>query len=218
MAPEIQTQTTQVAAPIIAAFIAALLGSFFGALFKEQLADIFFKRKRKREIRSEIIKLTVQFFRKLTTHIDAKNAYKILNSRRYALRERNRMKGTLTEAERNTTDTSFKNMFEYLKEMHTKDSIIFNEMMIIESQLISLAAEASHYFTKRKTASLKTDLKQLLEQAIDENIMVYGYDKLPYAALVTFQENEYPKQLEALRIKAQDKMHYYVERISKVLS
>jgi membrane protein DedA with SNARE-associated domain len=49
-------------ATALAAFIAATIGSFLGAYFKEYLFDRFNKNRRKREIRIELVKNLSKFY------------------------------------------------------------------------------------------------------------------------------------------------------------
>jgi hypothetical protein len=145
-------------APVIAAFIAALVGSFFGAYFKERLADWFSHKKRQREIRTALIKNIVKYlgFVKELTSINNACEYHIT----FARKMNDHLK-QITGTEKLESEKQRDDIINLINRLNDRSSEVYSKVLEIEFDIVSISMEASHYFKRHQYLPLNKTVKEL---------------------------------------------------------
>jgi hypothetical protein len=207
-------------APIIGAIIGAILGTFFAAWFKEAFSDMFYVRKRKREIRASVAKDVVTFFYALLQEVDITNLVEILQRQKKLL-------GLLRDEA--IEDPS---RMEYPPQAYIDEMIRINELSngevdrankvhgevsLIEGNIYALLMEAAQYFGKRKKILIKIFLKKLREQRFTSKMVVQMYEGVDLRELREFREGKLPVLVAELRSRKLQVMDEMIEEVEILL-
>src|SRR6478736_8118104 len=170
----------------IAAFIAATIGSFLGAYFKEFLFDKFNKKRKQTEIRIALVKNLSVFYGILKRYVVNRN---MLEYEQAMLDQTRAVKEKINWNNPNEVSSYEKNVsgrFEHVKFLATKHEDDFNQLIEIESDIKALVIEASHYFAIHNSKQLN---KTIVEGFEADSLLATDYRSMSYQELERYYLN-----------------------------
>lgn len=202
---------------IVITFLGAVFGGFIGAAFKEFIADRFFHRNKKRELKSKLIKNIIVFFRVLKVHTDIYNASAV-HKRSAGLLQIIKIDETLNKQQRIAIQKDISGIFLYTKDFHERDAKLFSEMTALESEIRSSIVECENYFKQAQYKQLRKSVWNIAKEGNHSTIIVKGYQDLDYDDLILFQKTKYDAELFKIGIQIDNRLEYFVNLVNEILS
>lgn len=202
--------------PSIVAFAAALLGSFFGALFKEQLTDRFYKKKRKREVRAQIMREIVLFFNHLVKQVGLANLIRVMDRQREMLHIMRTQTADSKGQEQNLNEQ--KRIVEFHNRLVEQDDELYDKVSDKEANIQSLIIEASHYISEAKHQQLKKIMDEVRLSRMKSQMHVEMYDGPDYAKIIAFRTKELQPLIDVMKKHKIEKMEELIDRVHIILT
>jgi hypothetical protein len=136
--------------------VAGLLGAFLGAYFKEQLSDVFNKRRKRKELLKEIIKNVFMLPHLMKRHLRNKSLIEHTEAQQDILEQYKRLPLEKDALER--VDFDIKATFDYIKYLNELHHADYNDIGDSESNVEALIAEVHIYYPKKTAAALQSYL------------------------------------------------------------
>ena len=202
--------------PVITAFFAALIGSFFGALFKEQMSDVFFKRKRKRELQGAITKEIIIFYNVLHAQTMLMNTIEVTWKQKDLLNE---MLGlpNLPDDEMQAMKDESAHIIDFGNAEVEKEHRLSEKVSELEGNIHALIIEACQYLTRKKATALKDLLPYLQKERHTQYMLVDIYDGPDYKELLKFRDQQLRSEVYKLQGEKDERKWELVEIIQVLL-
>jgi hypothetical protein len=199
---------------VIAAFIAALVGSFLGAFFNESVSQYYYKRRRKREIPPILLRDVTLLFSLIAKRAGMGSVYRIYKERQKFAYEWFK-KNPRDSKEYSVWETENRIAYEQMANLHKEEGEIRDAMDKLYSSTLALGMESKLYF-KTKTNQALIQLIRELEFEQTKRVLD-GFEKFTYDQLVDFHIYEYGKELAKLTTQITASRDYYLDRITEIL-
>jgi hypothetical protein len=149
-------------------YILPLIGVVIGA----SLAPFYAKKKRKREIKSELFQNLFHYFSAARSNLYSYNYQCIQDCRRSLVSAQLSSNSNLISREELLRQYSF---FKGYVDDHYKASMeSYREMLSIEGKIVYLVAEAESYFSKNKAEQIRVQLETFLHSIQAKELMSYN--------------------------------------------
>ena len=199
----------------IIAAVAALIGSFAGAFFKEQIADWFSSSKKKKGIRSDLIKNVVQYFGY------AKELISVNNANEYHITLLRKMQDyikTAKEPEKSEIQKERDEVKVLTDKLSEVGSKIYPKVLECESNIVAITMEAEHYFQKHQYVQLRKTVKDIRHYTTSlEGKILKEYKDLPYNKITLYKLGQYEKSMISVYDDIEKQSMYYEDYINEIL-
>jgi hypothetical protein len=202
-------------ATTIIAFFAALVGSFSGALFKEQFSEWFYKKKRKREVRAHTTKEIVMFYNHLVQQVGLANLCRVMDRQREMLQIMRSQTADSKEQERIFDEQ--RKIVEFHNKLVEQDDQIFDRVSEKEGNIQALVIEASHYISGKKFQKLKKVMDDIRLSRMKSQMYIEIYDGPDYAKIIAFRTKEMQTLIDVMKKNKIEKMENLIEQVNEIL-
>jgi len=179
-------------------FLTTIAGAFIGVYLKEFFADTYFGKRRKRELKFTIVKNVVKYFTLSKKFADVYNNNKLHQHRLKLLAD---FRNNFDEPSRlkiSIIDEKIERLFTYGKELDTKSHEMYLMLMDFQAEIMAALVESEKYLPKHVYRQLDSTISKMFSEEQNNRIHVTGIIQQDYDELMSYQQNQYSKDLYAV--------------------